>query len=84
MKLLLAATAGLALLLPAAARAQVPFAALARDYFPLVAQARAGSQWADPPVAIRQWFQSLMPPDNPTVSCRGKADAFEADVFESG
>ncbi len=46
------------------------------------AGARDSGQWADQPAAIRQWFQSLMQPDNPAVSCCGEADAFEADTFE--
>jgi hypothetical protein len=46
------------------------------------ALARDDPQWADQPVAIRQWFQSLMQPDNPIVSCCGEADAYEADSFE--
>jgi hypothetical protein len=44
--------------------------------------ARDNGQWADNPPAIRQWFQSLMQPDNPYMSCCGEADAFEADNFE--
>jgi hypothetical protein len=44
--------------------------------------ARPGPQWADEPANIRQWFQSLMQPDNPYVSYCGEADAFEADLFE--
>ena len=46
------------------------------------AAARDNGQWADQPANIRQWFQSLMQPDNPAVSCCGEADAFEADTFE--
>jgi hypothetical protein len=46
------------------------------------AAARDNGQWADQPAAIRRWFQSLMQPDNPVVSCCGEADAFEADTFE--
>jgi hypothetical protein len=45
------------------------------------AQARSGPQWAGAPVAVREWFNSLMQPDNPYVSCCGEADAFEADTF---
>jgi hypothetical protein len=45
------------------------------------AAARDNGQWADQPAAVRQWFQSLMQPDNPAVSCCGEADAFEADTF---
>ena len=44
--------------------------------------ARPSAQWAGEPESIRQWFQSLMQPDNPTMSCCGEADAFEADTFE--
>jgi len=43
--------------------------------------ARPGPQWAGEPENIRQWFQSLMQPDNPYMSCCGEADAFEADTF---
>jgi hypothetical protein len=39
-------------------------------------------QWVDVPDNIRQWFQSLTQPDDPTMSCCGAADAFEADTFE--
>ena len=46
------------------------------------ALARDNGQWGDSPANIRQWFQSLMQPDKPTVSCCGEADAFEADAFE--
>jgi hypothetical protein len=48
----------------------------------LPAIARDNGQWADSPATTRQWFQSLMQPDNPAVSCCGEADAFEADTFE--
>jgi hypothetical protein len=50
--------------------------------FPLLAPARDQGQWAAADPAIRRWFQSLMQPDNPYVSCCGEADAFEADLFE--
>jgi hypothetical protein len=46
------------------------------------ALARDNGQWANSPVALREWFQSLMQPDNPYMSCCGEADAFEADTFE--
>jgi hypothetical protein len=45
-------------------------------------QARDNGQWIDQPISVRQWFQSLMQPDNPVMSCCGEADAFEADTFE--
>jgi hypothetical protein len=57
-------------------------AALAALSTILPAAARENGQWADSPSNIRQWFQSLMQPDNPAVSCCGEADAFEADTFE--
>src|SRR5258707_10301900 len=82
MKLPIAAIAALALLLPAAAHQQLPFAALAPEHLPSVVPTRDGGQWADSPAAVRHWFQSLMQPDNPVVSCCGEADAFEADAFE--
>lgn len=44
--------------------------------------ARDNGQWSDQPASVRQWFQSLMQPDAPSVSCCGEADAFEADTFE--
>jgi hypothetical protein len=46
------------------------------------ALAHDNGQWADSPAAVRQWFQSLMQPDQPYLSCCGEADAFEADSFE--
>lgn len=47
------------------------------------AQARNSGQWADVPTNIREWFRTLMQPDNPQMSCCGEADAYEADVFET-
>jgi hypothetical protein len=44
--------------------------------------ARDLGQWDNQPIAVRQWFQGLMQPDNPYISCCGEADAFEADTFE--
>ena len=46
------------------------------------APARDNGQWKSSPANVRQWFQQLMQPDNPRVSCCGEADAFEADNFE--
>jgi hypothetical protein len=46
------------------------------------ALARDNGQWNDRPFNVREWFQSLMQPDNPYMSCCGEADAFEADTFE--
>src|ERR1700732_1393912 len=59
-----------------------PIAAIAALAMLLPAAARDNGQWGDSPANIRQWFQSLMQPDNPAVSCCGEADAFEADTFE--
>lgn len=53
---------------------------LRRVAYPRLA-ARVG-QWGESPTQLRQWFQSLMQPDNPYLSCCGEADAFEADTFE--
>jgi hypothetical protein len=46
------------------------------------AASRDNGQWLNQPAALRQWFQKLMQPDNPVMSCCGEADAFEADSFE--
>lgn len=40
-----------------------------------------GDGWGDTPPAVRQWFQGLMQPDYPAISCCGEADAYEADDF---
>jgi hypothetical protein len=61
---------------------KLPIAAVAALAMLLPAAARDNGQWVDSPPNIRQWFQSLMQPDNPSVSCCGEADAFEADTFE--
>lgn len=37
--------------------------------------------WENTPANIRQWFQSLMQPDNPAMSCCGEADSYEADEY---
>lgn len=57
-------------------------AALALLFVCTGALARDNGQWGDRPSHIRQWFQKLMQPDNPVMSCCGEADAFEADNFE--
>jgi hypothetical protein len=43
---------------------------------------RDSGQWEDSPPNVREWFHSLTQPDDPTMSCCGEADAFEADTFE--
>jgi hypothetical protein len=40
------------------------------------ALARDNGQWNNSPITVREWFQSLMQPDNPYMSCCGEADAF--------
>lgn len=47
------------------------------------AQARNNGQWEEAPLNLRVWFQNLMQPDNPAVSCCGEADAFEADAYDT-
>ena len=44
--------------------------------------ARDTGQWENQPIYLRQWFQKLMQPNNPDMSCYGEADALEADSFE--
>lgn len=44
---------------------------------------RDNGQWSNVDQAIASWFRNLMQPDNPSMSCCGEADAFEADLFES-
>ena len=44
--------------------------------------ARDLGQWENHPPHVRAWFQKLMQPDLPTVSCCGEADAYWADSFE--
>lgn len=43
------------------------------------AAARDSGQWEASDPAIREWYRSLMQPDNPTASCCGEADAYWAD-----
>ena len=47
-----------------------------------VADARDYGQWESVNPVIREWYQSLMQPDNPAASCCGEADAYWADAFE--
>jgi hypothetical protein len=48
----------------------------------LPAVARDTGQWGGQPTYLRQWFQKLMQPNNPHMSCCSEPDAFEADSFE--
>jgi hypothetical protein len=43
------------------------------------ASARDVGQWEASDPAIREWYRSLMQPDNPTASCCGTSDAYFAD-----
>ena len=49
---------------------------------PSVHLIRYDPEWDNGPPHIRKWFQGLMQPDDPRVSCCGEADAYEADLFE--
>ena len=44
--------------------------------------ARDFGQWENQPPHVRAWFQKLMQPDLPTMSCCAEADAYWADSFE--
>lgn len=46
------------------------------------AHARDLGQWEGSNPIIRQWYKSLMQPDNPHLSCCGEADAYWADKVE--
>jgi hypothetical protein len=45
------------------------------------AAARDAGQWERSDPTVREWYRSLMQPDNPQVSCCGEADAYWADRF---
>lgn len=47
-----------------------------------LASARDLGQWGNQDPAIRKWFNGLMMPDYPWLSCCGNADAYWADSFE--
>ena len=46
------------------------------------APARDLGQWEGVDPLTRQWFNGLMQPDNPNLSCCGLADAYWADSYE--
>lgn len=50
--------------------------------FPGLVMARDNGQWEGSDPAIRAWYQSLMQPDNPNMSCCGESDAYWADKVE--
>lgn len=43
--------------------------------------ARDLGQWEGNDPSIRQWFRSLMQPDNPHLSCCGEADGYWCDDY---
>lgn len=43
------------------------------------ASCRDLGQWGNEESAIRDWYQNLMQPDVPTMSCCGEADAYFCD-----
>lgn len=45
-------------------------------------QARDLGQWQGTDPLVRQWYKTLMQPDNPHISCCGEADAYWADQTE--
>jgi hypothetical protein len=45
-------------------------------------KSRDFGQWELIDPEIRNWYPSLMQPDNPTVPCCGEADAYWADSYE--
>jgi len=47
--------------------------------FATTAMAHDDGQWENTDPQVRKWFQGLMQPDNPTISCCGYADAYYAD-----
>lgn len=54
---------------------------LAVFLLPSSASARDLGQWESGDPAVKQWYQQLMQPDAPAVSCCGEADAYWADDF---
>jgi hypothetical protein len=47
-----------------------------------ICEAPAHDQWEGVDPLHREWFNGLMRPDNPTLSCCGLADAYWADSYE--
>jgi hypothetical protein len=46
------------------------------------AAARDFGQWEAQSPDVRSWFQRLMQPDSPLVSCCGEADSYWADSYK--
>ena len=38
-------------------------------------------QWGNSDPVVREWYQGLMQPDNPSASCCGEADAYWCDDY---
>jgi hypothetical protein len=55
---------------------------IALAFLGTTAVARDLGQWENQATSVRQWFQTLMQPDAPHLSCCGEADAYWADTFE--
>ncbi len=60
----------------------VVVAALVVVLFSVKVSARDLGQWNMSPPEVRSWYQGLMQPDNPAVSCCGESDAYWADSFD--
>ena len=56
--------------------------ALVLVFFVSTASARDYGQWEATDSTIREWYKTLMQPDNPAVSCCGESDAYWADSYE--
>jgi hypothetical protein len=48
---------------------------------PALACARDRGQWQNSDPVIKEWYQSLMRPDVPELSCCGEADAYWCDTI---
>lgn len=61
---------------------RLALAAIALCALPAVAGAEGWPLNPSDNPRISEWFQSLMQPDLPSMSCCGRSDAFESDTFE--
>src|SRR5579872_3609088 len=65
--------------MPALARVVAGLAKLIVLAITTSAFARDEGQWSNTDPALLEWYETLMQPDNPKVSCCGEADAYWAD-----
>ena len=65
--------------MPALARLVAALAKLIVLAITTSAFARDEGQWSNTDPALLEWYETLMQPDNPKVSCCGEADAYWAD-----